>query len=1558
MTVKVVGGPSDRVPPPSLNAEALFLSGLFDDDWYRAHYDDAGEDAFSHFIAVGDAECRAPSAKFDPEWYIGQLEGGLGRATGPVAHYLAFGKSQGISILPPEQDGSVVAHPAPDHEGPVDWGDETPASVLAASVARPVEHSWPGLTALDVYYSGLFDADWYASLQPDGEAPDDPLAHFLTVGEPAGLSPSPAFDAVWYLAQLAGDLEGAPGALTHYLRKGKSEGRSPLPAGPFADRLAGSPVFDADWYRSRYPDAAASDLLPFTHYVLHGAVLDRDPGPYFSTHWYRRTYGGFLTAGEIPLQHYFEHGEARGFWPSPGFDPHAYEQSRPSGAGHGQLEAYIRYARAHDDWQSPVFDPAFYVKDNPDAALAHSDALKHFIAFGWQDGRYPRAPEFENPLAPGGMISFDVLIDGWNADPVHLASTLQALRAQEIGRWKAILAVDSSVVGLDVGEGVAVVGCTSQSRGQRLGALLERADAEYVFVLDAGDVLAPDALKALADALRYDRASVLYTDEKCLHPRAGEPDLVLKPGWSPELLSSYNYFGRLCALRRTEALALGGFRAEAGEAAEWDLALRFGAETCSIRRLPRVLCTRTGFTDFDRPIASSARSVDFRAVLSRYWREQGKDVSVFTRPDGALDATWPVIDAPRVSVIIPSRDRVDLLRRVIEGLQYGTDYPDLEVIVVDNLSAHIDALAYLEALEESGTARVIRHDKAFNYSAACNAGAAAASGELLLFLNNDIEIISPDWLHELVRFATRPGVGIVGAMLLYPGGELQHAGAALGVDLCGLMFRGGGRGQWSVFGSPDVPRNWLAVMGACQLVRRDVFEQVGRYDETYRIANSDVALCLRIWQAGFRIAYAPKAALVHHEGATRGRSNPPEDIVRLAFDIQQMGVTEDPFHHPELDPRISFPTVSAADAPTGQACLLAAIDAARRSAPKASRIDVANVGEIALAAGVPPERIKWRAHEVGSAVDLWSASRVTLDQLLLYPVNRKRFPDALSSGKTGEFARWLVDQGLLTSDVMIKTFDAQLWQRPLAVWRDDAEAGRTAPLGLTPGGRRDFLAWLFNAGRSGHGIRTEEVWWWGLWSAELSDQSISTTWRLTPSWQARFPDALTPRGADSLAAWLTVTYDLHEIWAEPSLWAMSTSAETRVRMAYDAEEAWQRRFPAAFDDTQSALAFLTFLDGESDATGFLTDVRGATARDRLARDLAAGGVNLIGSSDPADAVAKSLLVANVRTGRRDVGGTRSDAMPNLDMELHDITILFARPDEGLDDIYDRAGLAPRRRRTYRIGYWPSPFDIIPPFWIEAARDLDEIWTTTEHAARRLRERFGLSVCVLPPGHVTVSSQRPDTHQRFVFLADAGTAETFAQSGAIDAIRAFKIAFGPESEASLTIDASNLGNAPALLSELRCEAYGAAIEIVTATLASRDRYTHLDNCDAYLALDRTSGWNSNVLDAVERGKPVIAMAYSGHADMLSSRSAWLVDYQIEQVPAAVTSYWPGSVWAKPSIESAAEAMRCLVASPEASLAKVTQAKLDLTENASLNARGQAMAQRLEQICAGIRTGRRP
>jgi GT2 family glycosyltransferase len=299
---------------------------------------------------------------------------------------------------------------------------------------------------------------------------------------------------------------------------------------------------------------------------------------------------------------------------------------------------------------------------------------------------------------------------------------------------------------------------------------------------------------------------------------------------------------------------VGGLDLSLGDAAEWDLMLRLSERTDRIVRIP--LCLYHNGSEIH-----SSDVVHRRTVLESHLKRVGiSEAQAVEQLNSTFRVTWPLKHLPRISVIIPTVNSPDLIRRCIDDLLGKTDYPNLEIILVDNTSTDPRTLSLYEQWKASRVVSIISFDRSFNYWVACNLGAAAAGGDFLLFLNNELEVLNPDWLRELVRWGDRPGVGVVGTKLVYPSGTIQHAGMGL-QDLGSLLFFQSSDDvhtppSEALFGTPNHYRNVSTLIGACQLLKRGLFAEIGGYDERSLSTCSDVILCARASKQGLRITIA------------------------------------------------------------------------------------------------------------------------------------------------------------------------------------------------------------------------------------------------------------------------------------------------------------------------------------------------------------------------------------------------------------------------------------------------------------------------------------------------------------------------------------------------------------------------------------------------------------------------------------------------------------------------------------------------------------------------------
>lgn len=493
-----------------------------------------------------------------------------------------------------------------------------------------------------------------------------------------------------------------------------------------------------------------------------------------------------------------------------------------------------------------------------------------------------------------------------------ITAAIESFRTQVYPHWELRICGDErdsralrrtieQIAGAD--ERITFTQCASgETTRRRAWSLLAESSGAFIGLIGQHDELAPEAL--LAVAKRVDACpglELVYSDHDVIAPDGEYVDPFFKPDWSPDLLLSMDYLSPFCLFRREALLEAKDWDASIGGHGLHGLFLRFTDEPRRVGHLPLVLChARAGRAEGgpadDR---SDLQQTEGAAAVTEALRRRGESGAASSLGPGPLHVTFEVAGSPLVSIIIPTRDRADLLERCIGSIERYTGEVRYEVIVVDNGSTEARTLRYLDAI--AGRHRVIRRPGPFNYSAINNEGVAQAAGEFLLFLNNDTEALSPRWLSAMVAQAQRPGVGAVGAKLLYPDGRIQHAGVVLG--LCGVAghaFRYCRSGSLHDHGLSDSMRNCSAVTAACMLMPKALFEKLGGFNPRLKVEYNDVDLCLRIRRQGYRIVFAPDAALYHHENATRRGGRSPEDEALMRELWGDLLAEGDPYYNPNL----------------------------------------------------------------------------------------------------------------------------------------------------------------------------------------------------------------------------------------------------------------------------------------------------------------------------------------------------------------------------------------------------------------------------------------------------------------------------------------------------------------------------------------------------------------------------------------------------------------------------------------------------------------------------------
>ena len=490
----------------------------------------------------------------------------------------------------------------------------------------------------------------------------------------------------------------------------------------------------------------------------------------------------------------------------------------------------------------------------------------------------PRIDWSETPV-----IRLLMVVDSCSLDA--LQATVRSLTCQAYPRWELNALLQSGA-----SEGIAAAFKAMMRTESRLWLLTDDSDWStrarsqkdcWCGVIDPGDTLPDHSLAVMVDGIaRNPDSTVIYCDEDVLSADGRLHSPVFKPDWSPQFHASSPFIGRLTLFRGDLLVGQDSSPAEfLRDETRETAALLATQSTHSVTHVRRVLYRRAKPS---RNVAVQQRSLGSLRLLQR-------------------------LEWPRVTIVVPTRDRAELLDECARGLRHMTDYPHYDVVVVDNGSTDPDAVMLLERLRKQAGFAVIESPGAFNFSALCNKAAAKSSSEILLFLNNDTSMVRADWLKHMVEWADRPDVGAVGAKLKFPNGTLQHAGVIMSVsDLCLHKYHYAPDDHDGYLEQLKHPHEVAAVTAACLAVERKKFEAVGGFDaENLPVELNDVDLCLRLASRGWRAIWTPEAELLHHESASRGA--PPPDIhyrKERAYFRQRWHdiIRDDPFFHPALAP--------------------------------------------------------------------------------------------------------------------------------------------------------------------------------------------------------------------------------------------------------------------------------------------------------------------------------------------------------------------------------------------------------------------------------------------------------------------------------------------------------------------------------------------------------------------------------------------------------------------------------------------------------------------------------
>ncbi|MEO1491827.1 MAG: glycosyltransferase [Pseudomonadota bacterium] len=532
----------------------------------------------------------------------------------------------------------------------------------------------------------------------------------------------------------------------------------------------------------------------------------------------------------------------------------------------------------------------------PNALSAWIAAVKYGP---WAEKIWAMAASLDAPKAET-TPRISLIVPVFDTEPSYLDALLGSFLSQVPGLAEMILVDDGStrvetMAWLDAHPDTAQVRTLRLDRNQGIAgatnAGIEAAIAPWVGLVDHDDLIAPHGIKMVVRALDLmPGAQFLYTDEAIAGPNLEARSLFLKPGFDPVLLSGENYVNHLSLYRRDRLRTVGVLDPAFEGSQDYELVLRYcrGLGSDEIVHLPYpAYIWRQHAQSYSHARLDDA-TTHARSALAQHYAPPGRSAVAEAAPlkPELHRVAFPRMEAewPKISVVIPNRDSPDLVRVVLDGVLAKTDYPEIELIVVDNGTTDPRTTAIYEHVSEDPRVRIEIRPAPFNFSAMVNRGVALATGAHYLLLNNDIEVEDPGWLKEMVSCLDYPGTGIVGAKLIYPDRRIQHAGVILGLgNLAGHWFYKQPEHTTGPMSRLALRNSLTVVTGAAMLISGPCWQATGRFNEDrFRVAYNDVDYCARARGLGFGVVWTPHAQLVHHESASRGRDDVRRNRERFA----------------------------------------------------------------------------------------------------------------------------------------------------------------------------------------------------------------------------------------------------------------------------------------------------------------------------------------------------------------------------------------------------------------------------------------------------------------------------------------------------------------------------------------------------------------------------------------------------------------------------------------------------------------------------------------------------
>lgn len=523
-------------------------------------------------------------------------------------------------------------------------------------------------------------------------------------------------------------------------------------------------------------------------------------------------------------------------------------------------------------------------------------------------------------------IRFSIIMPVYKVDVVWLDKAIKSIEEQTYRNWEICIADDCSndasikeYLDSKINDKIKVL-YLEENKGISIAsnAAAGLATGEYILLMDNDDAIAPTALEEFYNKIVATNADIIYSDHDIIDIYDRHSDPLLKPDWSYDLFLSQMYLGHLLGFKKDLFFMVNGFDSSYNGAQDYDLVLRMLEITQNVEHISKVLYSwralpsSTAVNPDSKPYAQTAGQM---AILNHLNRTLGEGKAEVWETENLFvyDVRYHIDDEPLVSIIIPTKDHIDLLHKAILSIQEKTNYKKYEILILNNCSEEYETYEYFEELQkEYKNTRVVKAYCEFNWSKLNNIGIKEACGEVYVFLNNDVEIISEDWLTRLVENAIRKDIGVVGGLLLYEDDTIQHAGVVVGLGgWADHIFKGMQpihRG--TPFISPMVRRNVTAVTGACMAISKQTIQNIGTFDEEFIICGSDIEICIKALNAGFENIYLPKVRLYHYESKSRDSYIPEVDFKKSFELYAQYRENGDLYYNCQLDYENVVPTIN------------------------------------------------------------------------------------------------------------------------------------------------------------------------------------------------------------------------------------------------------------------------------------------------------------------------------------------------------------------------------------------------------------------------------------------------------------------------------------------------------------------------------------------------------------------------------------------------------------------------------------------------------------------------